>query len=207
MRTLAIIDYFEVVLFGVAILAIFVLLIAFFCFGYWLSRRPDSVSPYTGLPLRKASGLSFYNMEKVLRYLYELHDYDNGVFELSKAAFCRDTGRIFPDALTWYERVRVDWGFLSKRLTGNYVSWGSLTEEQKKAIIDAHHRIEGFQTEISSPNPSPRQIEKKYAYLKPGPLYVDIDTKILLGWKCVPGTELEVLIVQRPRGIFEPPIR
>ena len=34
---------------------------------------------------------------------------------------------------------------------------------------------------------------------RPGPLYVDIETKVLLGWKVVPGTDLEVLIVQKPK--------
>jgi methionyl-tRNA synthetase len=40
-----------------------------------------------------------------------------------------------------------------------------------------------------SASPSPRAIESEFAYTKPGPLYVDINTNILLGWQVVPGTE------------------
>lgn len=204
---LAVLDYYDVVFFSIAILLVFLLLIATCCFGYWLTHQRDSVSPYTGKPLRKTSDLSYFYMEMLLRYFYELNDYDNVLIDLSKAAFCRETGRVFPNALTWYDRINVNWNFLQKRLPGNYVSWGSLTDFQKEVIQDAHHVMEGFQTEFSSPTPSPRLIEKKYAYAKPGPLYVDLETKILMGWKSVPNTDLEVLIVQRPRGIFEPQIR
>jgi hypothetical protein len=93
----------------------------------------------------------------------------------------------------------VDWNFLQKRYPGKYVSWGSLTEDQKKEVREQHVSLEGFQTEFSCPEPMPRAIEPKYAFIKPGPLYVDIDHKVLLGWKEVPGTEMEVLIVQKPK--------
>jgi len=96
------------------------------------------------------------------------------------------------------DTVKVDWTFLQKRYPGIWVSWGSLNSDQQRAISDAHESLEGFQTEVSSPSPAPRAIEPEYAYTKPGPLYVDIQTKVLLGWKVVPGTELEVLIVQKP---------
>jgi hypothetical protein len=92
---------------------------------------------------------------------------------------------------------------LHKRYPGNYVSWGSLTSEQQKVIMESHHLFEGYQNEFSCPIPSPRLIEPEYSFTKPGPLYVDVDTKVLLGWKCVPDTEFEVLIVTKPRGIFE----
>jgi hypothetical protein len=32
-------------------------------------------------------------------------------------------------------------------------------------------------------------------------LYVDVETQILIGWKEVPGTEVEVLIVQKPKEL------
>ena len=88
--------------------------------------------------------------------------------------------------------------FCKSGILGNYVSWGSLTKESQDAIRDAHASLDGFQTSESSPTPSPRAIEPEYVYTKPGPLYVDLETKVLLGWKVVPGTELEVLIVQKP---------
>ena len=126
------------------------------------------------------------------------------MFDVTQAALCRDTGRLFPNALTWYGTLKVDWKFLRKRYPGNFVSWGSLSEFQQLKIRDKHGSLEGFQTEFSSPTPSPRAIEPEYAYKKPGPLYVDIDTSVLLGWKEVPETDLEVLIVQRPREIYIP---
>jgi hypothetical protein len=46
--------------------------------------------------------------------------------------------------------------------------------------------------------PQPTLIEAKYAFTKPGPLYVDISTNVLVGWQIVPDTELEVLVVQKP---------
>lgn len=201
---LGVLDYYDVVLFGMAIILVFLLLIGAFIFAFWLNNRKDSLSPYTGIPLRRGSDLSYYNMENVLRYLYSLHQYDNYILDFAKAAVCRDTGRIFPNAITWYDRISVDWTFLQKRFPGNYVSWGSLTDMQKDAIKESHHSLEGFQLEKSSSNPLPRMIEKEFAYAKPGPLYVDMQTKILIGWKCVPNTNLEVLLVQRPRGVFEP---
>lgn len=201
---LGVLDYYDVVLFGMAIILVFLLLIGAFIFAFWLNNRKDSLSPYTGIPLRRGSDLSYYNMENVLRYLYSLHQYDNYILDFAKAAVCRDTGRIFPNAITWYDRISVDWTFLQKRFPGNYVSWGSLTDMQKDAIKESHHSLEGFQLEKSSTNPLPRMIEKEFAYAKPGPLYVDMQTKILIGWKCVPNTNLEVLLVQRPRGVFEP---
>ncbi len=78
------------------------------------------------------------------------------------------------------------------------MSWGSFSNDQQRAIRDVHESLEGFQTDESSANPVPRLVERRYAYTIPGPLYVDLETKVLLGWKCVPETELEVLIVQKP---------
>ncbi len=100
--------------------------------------------------------------------------------------------------MTWFGAIKVEWDFLQKKYPGKFVSWGSLIEEQKEIIRGRHKSLDGFQTDFSSPVPSPRKIDPEYAYTKPGPLYVDIDTNVLLGWKVVPGTELEVLIVQKP---------
>lgn len=187
-----------VIFFALAILLCLVLLFCLFWYGFWSSRHNRSLCPYTGLPLRRATDIAYYSAEKTLRYLYDYHQYDNQIFKLSRAAFCRDTGRIFQDCVTWYDAIIVDWNFLQKRFPGNFVSYGSLNHSQMEAIRNAHTTLEGFQTELSSPTPAPRGIEPEYAYTKPGPLYVDMETKILLGWKIVPGTELEVLIVQKP---------
>ena len=164
---------------------------------WWLSRRKGSLCPYTGLPLRHARTVSFFAKEKTARFLADLHQYDNQVFLFKRASFCRDTGRIFPDCVK-RELVRLDWSFLRKRYPGNFVSWGSLNEIEQSTIKLCHETMAGFQTERSCPNPMPEAIDTYHALLKPGPLYVDRQTKILMGWKEVGGTEFEVLIVQKP---------
>ena len=188
----------DVALFGIFILVTVLVFFSLFLYGNWLSRRPNSQSPYSKLPLRFASELSYYSSETVLRFLYNKHEYDNRIFDLRKAALCRETGRIFPNALTWYGKIKVDWTFLQKRYPGRYVSWGSLSQEQQNAVLNSHGSVERFQVQFSSPVSQPRAVEAKYALASPGPLYVDIDTKTLLGWQEVPGTELEVLIIQKP---------
>lgn len=173
------------------------LAITFFA-GWWVQKQRDSVSPYTGSPLRRAENLTFFSKEQILRFLYEYNSYDNPMFKLKNSSFCRDTGRIFPNSLTWYDVVRVDWTFIQKRHPGNYVSWGSLTKDQQDYIRKTHQPLKGFQTTYSSSRMSPRDVEPEFALARPGPLYVDIEKNVLLGWKIVPGTEFEVLIVQKP---------
>jgi len=192
----------DVVFFGLTVVLIFLMLLVSFFVGWWLSRNRVSPCPYTGRALRRGSDLHYTIVEKVLRYLFDIYQYDNRLFDLSRAAICRDTGRIFPESVTWYRTVHVDWTFLQKRYPGKYVSYGSLTEEQKLVIQSQHESLEGFQVEFSSPTSTPRLVEPEYVYRKPGPLYVDVDTGILLGWKCVPDTDLEVLIVQKPKKSF-----
>lgn len=195
---LAIVGPTDIALFGIFILVVVLVMSAFCIYGVWLSRRKDSLSPYTRLPMSRGSDLSYYAAEQALRFLYYMHQYDNRIFNIRRAAVCRETGRIFPNAITWYGKIQVDWTFLQKRYPGKYVSWGSLTGDQKESVCNAHDSMEGFQIEFSSPYPQPKAIEAKYAFTKPGPLYVDIETNVLLGWKCVPETDLEVLIVQKP---------
>lgn len=173
-------------------------LIGLFWLGWRMTQRAHSVSPYTGVPLRRTTEISYFSAEQILGFLYDMQQYDNRIFKINKAAFCRETGRIFQDCVNWFDVINVDWNFLNKRYPGNYVSWGSLTTELRDLIRDSHDSMEGFQTEESSPTASPRMIEAEYAYTKPGPLYVDPVTKVLLGWKVVPGTEFEVLVVQKP---------
>jgi hypothetical protein len=187
-----------VVLFGSLIFLSFAFLSLLFWIGWRISQRSQAVSPYTGLPLRRMTEVSYYSAERILRYLHNLHQYDNRIFKLRKAAFCRETGRIFQDCVTIFDTIQLDWTFLHKRYPGNWISWGSLTKDQQDAIREAHSSLDRFQTLESSPTPAPRAIETEFAYTKPGPLYVDLDTKILLGWQVVPGTDFELLIVQKP---------
>lgn len=199
---LGVLTHFQVLFFGMTILAVFLLLFLVFYVTWKITQQPPSLSPYSGMPLRPATCMSYYSIERVLRYLYTLHQYDNRIFDIKKAALCRETGRIFPDCVTWYDVIKVDWTFIQKRHKGTYVSWGSLSEAQKKSIAGRHETLQGFQTQYSSSNPSPRLVEDKYVLEQPGPLYVDIETGVLVGWQCVPDTELEVLIVQKPTVII-----
>jgi ABC-type multidrug transport system fused ATPase/permease subunit len=187
-----------VILFSALILLSFAFLALLFWIGWRMTQRSQSVSPYTGVPLRRTTEISYYSAERILRYLYDLHQYDNRIFKLSHAAFCRETGRIFQDCITWFDTIKIDWTFLQKRYPGHWISWGSLNKDQQDAIREVHSSLDRFQTEESSPTPAPRAIEPEYVYTKPGPLYVDLETKILLGWQVVPGTDFEVLIVQKP---------
>ncbi len=177
-------------------------------FGYNLLGGPKQlpVSPYTGKPLRPAMEIYWEAKEKVLKYLFQRQDFANRIIAFNRAALCRDTGRIFPNCVTWYGQYNVDWSFIRKHFPGHYVSWGSLSKDQQNEIREKHGSLEGYQTQFSSQNPSPRQVEEEYAYMKPGPLYIDTETGILIGWKCVPDTELEVLVVQRPLEQYLPGI-
>lgn len=196
------------VLYAVSVLIGFFVVAGLAVFYHWLEKKREkaALSPYSKKPMRRGSEISYTTAVKVLKYLYYLHQYDNRIFDLNRAAVCRETGRIFPHCINYFDVMHVDWTFLTKRYPGTYVSWGSLTEAQQKEIQKLHGSLEGFQTENSSPNPSPRQVEPYFAFTIPGPLYVDLETGVLLGWKCVPDTDLEVLIVQKPLQIHTPNI-
>lgn len=196
---------FEIAWFLFVVLLTFSFLVAGFFTQAWIRRKQVALSPYTKKPLRRGLDIPYQTREKVLRYLFFMHQYDNRMFDVTKAAFCRETGRLFPNAVSYFDTIHVDWTFLQKRYPGTYVSWGSLSHEQKEMIKASHHTLEGYQTALSSRNPAPSMIETMYAYETPGPLYVDLETKVLLGWKVVPGTDLEVLVVQKPKEIFELP--
>lgn len=204
---LAAITESQMIAFSIAILVIFVILFATFWISHKIMNQPPSNCPYTGRPLRRAEDLGYWEKERILRYLFTMREYHNRIFDIDRAAFCRETGRVFPDAVTWYGVVRVDWSFLQKRYPGHWVSWGSLTDLQRHAILEAHHKIEGYQMIYSSSDPNPRAITPEYAFTKPGPLYVDLETKTLLGWKIIPNSDFEVMVVQKPRGKFETPRR
>jgi hypothetical protein len=180
-------------------ISVTVISIAFLCGLNWhLSRKRPPLSPYSKTPLRHASDISWYNAEKVILYLKELKEYDNRPFSLKRAALCRETGRLFPRCVNLWHEIKLDWSFIAKRYPGSYISWGSLSADQQREIREEHHSLEGFQTSYSCTAASPTAITPEYAFAKPGPLYVDLNTKILVGWKCVPDAELEVLIVQKP---------
>ncbi len=128
MQYIAVLSQQDIVYFGLLLLLVLFGLLITLIYNHWINRRSVCPSPYTKNPLRKGTDLHWLTTEKVLRFLYHLHDYHNQMFDINKAAYCRETGRIFPDSVTWSGAVKVDWGFLQKRFPGQFVSWGRLTE-------------------------------------------------------------------------------
>jgi hypothetical protein len=188
----------DLALFVLVLVLVLAGLVVYFFMMYWRVKQRQDVSPYSGMPMRYATEIPYSARDKVENYLRGLQDYDNSPFDWEKAAFCRETGRIFPKAVSWTGDIKINWTFLAQRYRGNFVSWGSLSEELRKDIIKAHGRLIGFQTAHSSKNPAARMVEEEYALLKPGPLYVDPETKIVMGWKEVPDSIFEVLLVKKP---------
>lgn len=191
---------FQQELFVTGILIFSLLFMALFLtLGWLLTKKPNIPrSPYTNLPVRRAEGLPYETKRRVYLFLEAIHQYDNRPFKFNRALHDRETGRLFQDAIDWKGKATLDWSFLQKRYPGTWISWGSLSDELKEQIRNRHENLDGFEIYTSSKQPSPRAIEAKYSYNRPGPLYVDITTGILLGWKVVTDTELEVLVVQHP---------
>lgn len=167
--------------------------------GWWWTHRRGCVSPYSGKTLRRGQDLAFSATTKVMAYLNTFEDVENPTFDVRFAAVCPATGRIFPDCVNIFGGIRVDWGFIKRRAPGDWVSWGSLSKTQQDYILYRHEGgLHHFQTGDSCLNARPRDVDEYHALLKPGPLYVDVAAGLVMGWKLVPGTDLEVLVVQKP---------
>ncbi len=189
----------NVLLFSFLILGVFFSLFLIALFTYRLQNQKRSVSPYSGRPMRRGEEVPLSSVEMIMKFLYyEIHSYENRVFPMKRAMVCRETGRIFPNSISWWGFHHIDWTFLKKRYPGVYVSWGSLTKEQQQDVKLFHESLEDFQTEESCSETLPQNVTRKYSFLKPGPLYVDLNSYVLIGWKCVPDTMFEVLVVQKP---------
>lgn len=166
-------------------------------FGWWASQKRGSRSPYSGCPMMFGVDLPISVGKRINDFLGSFDPTDNPQIDLPFAAICRETKRVFPKCVI-KGFVSLSWRFLKDRCAGTWISWGSLTETQK-AYFKLHHiSLEGFQTGDSSQNRLPEHVGSYHALLKPGPLYVDLQTKKAMGWRMVPDTEFEVLIVKRP---------
>lgn len=178
--------------------SILAILSMFLWIGWSVSKKRGSKSLYSKQPM--ALGVdTASSIVRLVEGFLECHSQpENEPFDFAQAAICEQTGRIFPNTVKRGEMIRLDWSFLQKRYPGNYVSWGSLSETEQAIVRMCHESMQGFQMQVSSPQPLPKDINSYYALTKPGPLYIDKSTKILLGWKEVPDTHFEVLIVQKP---------
>lgn len=188
----------SVAIFVLVFLLCFAIMFLLLWIGWWTTNRAGNCSPFTGHEMRRGEDLAYSAVQEVQKFLDAMADPDNPVFDIRRAAVCRETGRIIPDTVNAFNVIKADWGFVNKRYPGKWVSWGSLTKAQKEDVIACHDSLDGFQVDESSPNPDPQDVGLYHVTLKPGPLYVDIATRVLMGWKVVPGTNLEVLVVQRP---------
>lgn len=168
--------------------------------GWWLTNRPGSYSPYSKRPMVLGNQLSFEAVEKVHNFLLSQPDGENLVFDLTRAAVCRETGRIFPDAVNSFDVIKLKKNFVSGVYPGKFVLWGTLSFEFQESLREKHHSLEGFQTQGFDRESDFTKEDRVRGFVKPGPLYVDVETGVVIGWKRVLGTELEVFIVQKPKS-------
>jgi hypothetical protein len=180
----------------VSILGLFVFLL---WFGWKKEKVRGSTCPYCKEPLCLGidAARSMTAMADV--FMEDQPQPENPKIDFTTAAYCPTSGRIFPNCVGANEQVVLSWDFLSKRYHGNYISWGSLSEEERGILLLLHGSLEGYQTEKSSKRVRPEDVEEELYSLSPGPLYVDRKERVVIGWKKVPGTHFEVLVVQRPR--------
>ncbi|MCB1119294.1 MAG: hypothetical protein KDK65_04980 [Chlamydiia bacterium] len=188
----------EIFLFSLLLVLVIGGLIWAFYLGLRALVPANGPCPYSKRQLMGGRQLPFRSNILIRGYLMGLREFHNRPFNVDQAAVCRETGRVFPNARDWLGRYHVEWDFIAKRYPGSYVSWGSLTKEKQEEIRKLHGSLEGFETDFSCPNPLPRDITPTYAHHYHGPLYVDLNSFVLVGWKEVPDLDLEVLIVQKP---------
>jgi hypothetical protein len=175
------------------------ILVSFAWFGWKKEIRRGDTCPYTKEPMRLGMDIANSLTVYVNAFLQEQQKMDNPPIDFSKAAYCPKTGRIFTDCVSGGDQIYLGWDFLHKRCKGTFVSWGSLSEEEQGVLKLLHESVDEFQTEKSSKRLRLEEVEEEFAELAPGPLYVDRRERTLMGWKKVPGTYFEVLVVQRPK--------
>jgi hypothetical protein len=182
-----------------SLVAILGLLSFLLWFGWKKEKVRGSVCPYCRETMSLGIDVARSISCMVDAFMQEQPQPDNPKIDFMTAAYCPTSGRIFPNCVGPHEQILLSWDFLNKRYKGTYVSWGSLSEEERGVLKLLHGSLEGYQTETSSKRLRPEDVEEEFTSLAPGPLYVDRKERVVIGWKKVPGTHFEVLIVQRPR--------
>ena len=187
----------------ILIIASLVAILGLFCFLLWFSWKKEKIRgntcPYCKEPMCLGIDVARSMTNMVDVFMEDQPQPENPKIDFALAAYCPVTGRIFPNCIGPNEQVMLAWDFLNKRHKGAYVSWGALSEEERGILKLLHGSLEGFQTEQSSNQHRPEDVEEEFSSLAPGPLYVDRKERVVIGWKKVPGTHFEVLVVQRPR--------
>ena len=160
-------------------------LIALFWFGWRMTQRSHSVSPYTGIPLRRTTEISYYSAERILKYLYDLHQYDNRIFKSNRLLFAGKRGGFFKIASPGM-MSSASIGISCRNGIPATMSPGEAYQETQDAIREAHASI---WMDFRQRNPPPllsAHDRTGICLYKTGPLYVDPETKVLLGWKKSP---------------------
>ncbi len=196
-ETLAQVQHFLVVA------GILIALFLFLIFIFWIVWKREGIRgdrcPYCKRPLRLGADVALSLAGIVNAFLQEEPQPENPPIDFLLASYCPQTGRIFPNTVTGKEHVILSWDFLKRCWLGTFISWGVLSEEERGVLRLLHGSLDGFQTEHSSNHVVPESVEEEFSSLAPGPLYVDQKTKVVIGWKKVPGTYFEVLVVQQPK--------
>lgn len=191
---------FQVILVVVSsLVAVLMILFSLLWIGWKKEGVHGNTCPYCRKPMRFGMDTAKSLVGMVNGFLEDLPQPDNPKIDFVHAAYCPASGRIFTDCVSQAEQITVSWSFLKQRCEGTFVSWGSLSEEEQGVIKLLHGSLDGFQTEHSSSHLRPEEVEAECCELSPGPLYIDRTTKVVMGWKKVPGTYFEVFVVQRPR--------
>jgi hypothetical protein len=182
-----------------SLLAVLVILFLLLWIGWKKEGVRGNKCPYCGRPMRLGIDVARSITEMVNGFLAEQPQPENPQIDFARAAYCPVTGRIFPECVSGTEQISLSWNFIRRRCEGTFVSWGALSEDEKGILKLLHGSLEGFQIEQSSSHLRPEEVEEDFSSLSPGPLYIDRKTKVVVGWKKVPGTYFEVLVVQQPR--------
>lgn len=150
---------------------------------YWWSHLKGRKSPFSGKLLARGEEIFYACAEKIYFFSSELSQPENASFDLAEAVFCRETNRIFPSSINAFGEINLIRNYLKKYYPSKLVPWFRLTDSEKVKLASMHSSLEGFQIGKS---------------LSLGPLFVDRKRSILVGWKRIPETKMEIIVIQKP---------
>lgn len=184
------------------LMGLFLFMYLFVYMGWRKTARKGSLCPYAGVALVYAKDLPASSCQIIEKSLSSFSTELNPPIDWSQAAICTKTGRLFTKCIAISGTIQLDWGFLKKRASGEWVSWGALNPEHQAEIRSLYRDLSCYQTDISSPDAQPSHINQFYAMTRPGPLYVNPYNNELLGWVSVPETSYEILIHSQPDNLI-----
>lgn len=175
------------------------LLFSFWYVGWrllWQGRKTKS--PFSHYEyLMPAEQLHFTAMQYVHQFLQN-HPYSQMKVDLTSTLVCRKTGRIFSCDTKCRRTMKSAECYLMQHYSGVLVPWSTLNQEQKQNFVARHSCLKHFQLHPSGANTAFSYSDWTSADMKPGPLFVDLEAGVAVGWQCIPHTNLEIIIVQPP---------